>query len=442
MLRAFASGASALTGIEAIADGVQAFRRPKAHNAASTLGIMGAIAVTMFLGISTQARLFDVRVSEATLDSYGTVLSQIGRAVFGTGAGFIMLQIATMAILVLAANTAYQDFPRLSAILAAHRLMPRQYRNRGDRLVFSNGIITGGLAAGGPADRRVRRPGEPPDPVVRGRGVHLLHHQPDAAWCATGCARGRTGWQRSVVINAVGAVGHGSGARGGGMVKFTHGAWIILVAVPLFVAGMAAMRRHYLWVASRLRQVHPVDCSRPAPHRVVVLASRSGRHLDQALRFARLLHSDHLETWHVRGARRPPAAWRSGTSATPTSRSACWRRTRMGWPPPCATRCGGCTRRIPTLCSPWWSPRRSRARRWRHCLAHRNGGPSILWALRQESGVAVTDVNYAPPAQPAHRPGADLPLTLVSRRLVRMAGTSLDFGRSGPGSCGGSRRSC
>ena len=189
-------GASALTGTEAIANGVQAFRKPKAHNAAPTLRMMGALAITMFLGISAQAHLFDVRVSEATLDEYGTVLSQIGRAVFGTGAGFIVLQAATAAILVLAANTAYQDFPRLSAILAAHRLMPRQYRNRGDRLAFSNGIITVVGARGRP-DRRVRRPGEPAHPVVRGRGVHLFHHQPDGdgSPLAAG-ARTRTGSAR------------------------------------------------------------------------------------------------------------------------------------------------------------------------------------------------------------------------------------------------------
>ena len=141
ILRAFASGSTALTGVEAIANGVQAFREPKAHNAATTLGIMGAIAITMFLGISTLARLFNVRVTEDTLDEFGTVLSQIGRAAFNGGVGFWILQVVTAGILILAANTAYQDFPRLSAILARNKLMPRQFRNLGDRLVFSNGVI-------------------------------------------------------------------------------------------------------------------------------------------------------------------------------------------------------------------------------------------------------------------------------------------------------------
>ena len=141
ILRAFASGPLPLTGVEAVADGVQAFRPPKAKNAAATLTIMGAISVSMFLGISTLARLFQVRISEETVDTYGTVISQIGRAAFNGGVGFWLLQVFTAGILFLAANTAYQDFPRLSAILARHKLMPRQFRNLGDRLVFSNGVL-------------------------------------------------------------------------------------------------------------------------------------------------------------------------------------------------------------------------------------------------------------------------------------------------------------
>ena len=124
-----------------MADGVQAFKEPKARNAAATPAVMGVVAISMFLGISALARLTGVRITHETLDLNGTVLSQIGRATFGGGIGFWILQVATAAILVLAANTAHQDFPRLSAILSDHRLMPRQFRNRGDRLVFSNGVV-------------------------------------------------------------------------------------------------------------------------------------------------------------------------------------------------------------------------------------------------------------------------------------------------------------
>ncbi len=430
VLRAFASGASALTGTEAIANGVQAFRKPKAHNAASTLLLMGVLAITMFLGISTLAQLFDVRVSEATIDEFGTVLSQIGRAVFGAGAGFIVLQAATAAVLVLAANTAYQDFPRLSAILAAHRLMPRQYRNRGDRLAFSNGIITVSVLAallivvfGAQVSRLIQ--------------LYVVGVFTSFTISQTGMVRHwlrvrERGWKRSVVINAVGAVATGVVLVVVAWVKFMHGAWIILVAVPLFVAGMAAIRRHYLWVASRLRQVHPVDCGRPALHRVIVLASRSGRHLDQALHFARLLHPDHLETWHVEepGDLRLVAQWNQrhadiplrifdadadGVAATLRRQV---RRVREAHSDDLLTvvvaeevRAGG----------------------WRHLLANRSGGPSILRALRQESGVAVTDLNYSPARRGGPRQWAASPVTLVSKRLVRMAGTSLDFGRERAG---------
>ena len=147
VLRAFSSGATALTGVEAIADGVQAFRRPQSKNAASTLLLMGAMSIPMFLGISVLAAALGVRTNEHIAASK-SVLAQIGETVFGDGLMFLVLQIFTALILILAANTAYQDFPRLASILARDGFMPSQFRNRGDRLVFSNGIaVLAGLAA-------------------------------------------------------------------------------------------------------------------------------------------------------------------------------------------------------------------------------------------------------------------------------------------------------
>lgn len=427
ILRAFASGASALTGTEAIADGVQAFRPPKARNAAATLAFMGAIAVTMFVGISILARLFDVQVTEETVDTYGTVLSQIGRAVFGSGPGFIVLQVATAAILVLAANTAYQDFPRLSAILASHRLMPRQFRNRGDRLVFSNGILAVSVLAG----LLIVAFGAEVSRLIQ---LYVVGVFTSFTLSQTGMVRHwlrsrERGWQRSVVFNAVGAVATGVVLVVVVIAKFTHGAWIVLAAVPLFVWGMAAMRRHYLWVASRLRQVEPVECTGGRPHRVVVLASRSGKHLERALRFARLLHADRLETWHVRepGDRRLRVHWQERHAdlpltlldADPDGVAATLRRhvRRVRAQDPGTLLTVVVAEQVGT-------------RRWRHLLTHRRGGAfSILWALRQESGVAVTDLNYHPVGHRRQtRPRPDSPATLVSKRLVRMAGTSLDFG--------------
>ncbi len=143
-LRAFSSGAVALTGIEAIADGVPAFQPPEAKNAARTLTIMGFVLGTLFLGVSVLGKLVE---PVPTHDE--TVISQMGRVVFGDGAIHVFLQIVTCAILVLAANTAYADFPRLSSIISRDGFLPRQFANRGDRLVFSNGVVFLALAASG-----------------------------------------------------------------------------------------------------------------------------------------------------------------------------------------------------------------------------------------------------------------------------------------------------
>ncbi|MDQ3782732.1 MAG: amino acid permease, partial [Actinomycetota bacterium] len=295
ILRAFASGSTALTGVEAIADGVQAFREPKARNAAATLGIMGAIAIAMFLGISTLARLFQVRITEDTIDQFGTVISQIGRAAFDGGIGFWILQVVTAGILVLAANTAYQDFPRLSAILANHRMMPRQYRNRGDRLVFSNGVVTLALAAGlliAAFDAEVSR-------LIQ---LYVVGVFTSFTLSQTGMVRRwlRTrelGWQRSVVLNLIGALTTGVVLVVVAVVKFSHGAWIVLIAVPMLVSGMMAIRRHYLGVASQLKQEPPAGPVRP--NRMLVMVAHADEAAERALRYVDLVRSDHVQVVHA-----------------------------------------------------------------------------------------------------------------------------------------------
>jgi len=142
MVRAFAHGCVALTGVEAISNGVQAFKEPVSKNAQITLYIMGAILGSMFLGLSFLAFVFGTVPQQAE-----TVFSQIARAVFGSGWLYYLTQFSTMAILILAANTCYAGFPRLASILAKDHFVPRQLANLGDRLVFSNGIIVLGLAA-------------------------------------------------------------------------------------------------------------------------------------------------------------------------------------------------------------------------------------------------------------------------------------------------------
>ena len=298
ILRAFASGSTALTGVEAVANGVQAFRVPKAHNAATTLAIMGTISITMFLGISTLAQLFDVRISEDTIDEYGTVISQIGRAAFEGGPGFYLLQVFTAAILILAANTAYQDFPRLSAILARSRLMPRQYLNRGDRLVFSNGVVTLALMA---SILLLIFQAE----VSRLIQLYVVGVFTSFTLSQTGMVRHwlktrETGWRWSVVINAVGAVTTGVVLIVVATVKFSHGAWIVILLIPLLVALMTAIRRHYLGVAAQLRHIR-VD-AHPKPTRVVVLVAHPDERTDRAIQYVSFLNVETVTCVHAEEA--------------------------------------------------------------------------------------------------------------------------------------------
>ena len=170
LLKGFSSGAVALTGVEAISNGVPAFRRPESKNAAATLVWMGIILGTLFMGVQILAHHLGPYPTEKT-----TVMSQLGAAVFGSGTVlYVVLQFATAAILTLAANTAYADFPRLSSIIAHDGYLPRQLANRGDRLVFSNGVLVLATAAGA-LDHRVRRHDQRPDPAVRRGRVPVVH---------------------------------------------------------------------------------------------------------------------------------------------------------------------------------------------------------------------------------------------------------------------------
>ena len=170
LMRAFSSGAVALTGVEAISNGVSAFKKPESKNASTTLVWMAAILGSLFFGVSVLAHRLHPIPSE-----HETVLSQVARQVYGgSGVMYWIMQVTTFAILILAANTAFADFPRLSSILAKDRYLPRQFANRGDRLVFSNGVLILAVFAG-LLDRRLRRQDQRTDPAVRGRRVRRVH---------------------------------------------------------------------------------------------------------------------------------------------------------------------------------------------------------------------------------------------------------------------------
>lgn len=252
ILRAFSSGSTALTGVEAIADGVQAFRRPQSRNAASTLAVMGVMTVGMFIGITLLARGLHVRVSEE-LHGVKSVLAQIGDTIYDGGTMFYVLQVFTALILILAANTAYQDFPRLSAILARDGFVPRQFQNRGDRLVYSNGIIVlSGLAMllvwAFDADLTSLI-------QLYVVGVFTAFTLSQAGMVRRWIRIKEGNWQRSAIINGIGASATGVVLVIVAVTKFGFpepGAWIVIVAMPIIVLIFSGIYRHYERVRTEL----------------------------------------------------------------------------------------------------------------------------------------------------------------------------------------------
>ena len=290
VLRAFASGCTAMTGVEAISNGIPAFRKPEAVNAGKTLVVMAVLLVTMFLGISFLASSLETVPVESE-----TVVSQIGRQVFGDGALYLALQLATTFILILAANTSFAGFPRLAAIMAHDRYLPRQLTNLGDRLVFANGMLLLAILAsalviifGGMTHRLI---------PLYAVGVFLSFTLSQAGMVRRWHRLRGSGWKWKVVVNGVGAVATAVVLVIIVATKFIHGAWIVILLIPLFVAMFRAVKRHYQLVAQQLtlEGVAPEQWQGLASHkRQKVLVPISGVHRGtlKALRFARSLSKD------------------------------------------------------------------------------------------------------------------------------------------------------
>ena len=314
VLRAFASGATALTGVEAIADGVQAFRRPQSRNAASTLSIMGAIAVSMFLGITVLARLIDVRVTHEIVAAK-SVLAQVGETVFGRSTiPFFALQGFTAGILVLAANTSYQDFPRLSSILARDRFMPAQFRNRGDRLVFSNGVLVLALLAAALIwlfDASLTRLIQ-----LYVVGVFTAFTLSQSGMVRRWHRLRGEGWRRSMVINGVGAVTTGVVLVIVAVTKFTHGAWIVIAAMPVIVAFFLAVNRHYQAVGGVLR-ARRLSPQLEAENTFVVVVADLGLATAEAVTYLRAIRPERVLPLYVGPAERFEETAREWTSLAP-----------------------------------------------------------------------------------------------------------------------------
>ncbi|UNS99436.1 APC family permease [Streptomyces tubbatahanensis] len=316
LLRAFSSGCAALTGVEAISNGVPAFRKPKSRNAATTLALMGGLAVTMFCGIIAFAMVTGVKMAEnpakdLLIDGHpagegytqNPVISQVAAAVFGDGtAPFVFLAAATALVLFLAANTAYNGFPLLGSILAQDRYLPRQLHTRGDRLAFSNGIV---LLAGAAAILVVVYEADSTRLIqlyIVGVFVSftlsqtgMVRHWNRLLTTESDPAR-RRHMHRSRAINAFGAFLTGLVLVVVLVTKFTHGAWVSLVGMALFFAVMTAIRRHYDRISEELAADETAEPQlRPARVHSFVLVSKIHRPTLRALRYAKLMRSDTLE---------------------------------------------------------------------------------------------------------------------------------------------------
>jgi amino acid transporter len=341
ILGAFSNGCAALTGIEAISNGVPAFKQPEARNASTTLVVMATLLTTMFLGTSVMAYLYGVHPH-----ANETVISQFGRIIFTGAFGwfYYVVQVTTALILVLAANTSFADFPRLASLLARDRFLPRQFANRGDKLVFSNGIIILALfssvlviAFGGDTSRliplyavgvflsftlsqsgmvrhwlterakiRAGAGGEDaqkdkkkegngrtplPDALLSTSDIHISKFVEDDV-------TSRANWKRSLVINALGAMATFIVLVVFIITKFIHGAWIVVVIIPLLVLMFRSIHGHYLGVARQL-STEGLDQLHEIRNTVIVPISGIHRGVINALQYAKAISPDGVKAVYV-----------------------------------------------------------------------------------------------------------------------------------------------
>ena len=297
LMRAFSSGCAALTGIEAISDSVLAFRPTEWRNARRVLTVMVLMLALMFGGISVLAQ----QLGTVYIEHGPTLLYQLGSAVFGNGPLLLILQLATLLILLLAANTAYADFPRLANFLALDGYLPRQLTSLGDRLVFSNGILalTGFsglllLVFNGSVSRLI---------PLYAVGVFLSFTLSQAGMVVHWWKERGSGWLSKALMNGLGAVVTAVVTAVLLYSKFTHGAWLVVLAIPLLVGLFLAIKAHYRSVSRRLRlatdkrlTLPPGPADGGAP--VVVLVGQLHRGSFEAVRYARTIAKE-LVAVHV-----------------------------------------------------------------------------------------------------------------------------------------------
>jgi amino acid transporter len=300
VMHAFASGGAAVTGVEAISNGVPAFKVPEWKNARETLVVMGSLLGAMFLGLSMLAAHLHVTPFEAGTP---TVISQIGKLVYGRGALgtllYLGLQSGTVLILVLAANTSFADFPRLASFHAGDNFMPRQLTKRGHRLVFSNGIISLAIASAvlvvlteAKVDRLI---------PLYAIGVFTSFTLSQGGMAKHHITHKEDGWRTGLFVNGMGALLSLVVDVIIAITKFTHGAWVIVVLVPVMVAMLVRLNRQYESEAHELAADAKLAAEAPVlrRHVVLVLVDSLDRAAARALQVARTLHPDELRAVHI-----------------------------------------------------------------------------------------------------------------------------------------------
>ena len=327
VLGAFANGCVALTGTEAISNGIPAFKQPESHNAATTLTWMAVLLAVMFIGTSVMAYFYHVHPHENE-----TVISQFARIIF-TGPMkwfYYVIQGTTALILILAANTSFADFPRLSSLLARDRFMPRQFATRGDKLVFSNGIIilavfSGILVAsfGGDTSRLIplyavgvflsftlSQTGMVRHWLKAGRLLTEARRADKEKSSATAISnelnhfvsrselKQAAHWKKSIVVNGIGACATAVVLIVLVITKFIHGAWIVVVLIPLLVAMFRAVHRHYEDMGRQLT-MNGMDGLQPIRHEVIVPISGIHRGVVRALEYAKSIAPGHVTALYI-----------------------------------------------------------------------------------------------------------------------------------------------
>ncbi len=398
ILRAFASGCSALTGLEAVSNGVQVFRRPESRNAAITMVWIGSLLVILVMGLTLLARHFGI---PPDLSQQQTLASRVAAAVVGKTWLYYAVQWTTTGVLVIAANSAFAGFPRLAAILGQDSFAPRQLRNLGDRLVYANGIILlGAMAAalivifGGSTNRLI---------PLYAVGVFLSFTLAQLGMVRRWARERRRGWRLSAAMNLIGGVATGLVLVIIAAEKFTRGAFAVVILIPVLVWAFLKVQQHYRRLAGQLTLEGFVPKVR-LRHQVIVLVDQLHRGVMPALLYARKI-DDAPEAVHM--ALDP--------EQSPTLRAR-WQEYVPGMP-------------LIILPAPGWSMRplldyidtirRERhldlvtvvvpefaTTRWWHRLLHRQSGFFLKLLLLARADVVVTNVRYWVEADPAPPPGA------------------------------------